>query len=63
MTDPHKLFKRLRQAYSKKSLRELAAICGVSHELIRKILYRKSLTNISMNSFEKIDKGLGKNGL
>jgi hypothetical protein len=62
MTNPDKFVKRLCQAYSEKSLRELGNLCGVSHELIRKITASRSLKNISMSSYEKIDKGLRKNG-
>lgn len=58
MTETNKLVQRLCKANSKFSLREIAVACDVSHELIRKIIQSRSMTNISMNSYEKIVKGI-----
>lgn len=60
--DTFKFFKRLSKAHSKNSLREISAWCGVSHELIRKALESKGNVNLTISSYEKIDKGLRENG-
>lgn len=57
------LIKRLRIAAQTKSLRTLGKECEVSHELIRKLLLANSAPNITAVTYNKIDKGLAKNGL
>jgi hypothetical protein len=56
------LTERMRIAYNRKSLRELAVICDVSHEQIRKVLKAKSKLNLTFFIYDKIDRGLLKNG-
>ncbi len=60
--EPEKFLKRLAKAYRVYSLRQLGEFCGVSHELLRKIISTKSVKNIAMSSYEKIDEGLRLNG-
>lgn len=52
------LSKRLRKAAENKSLRELAKQCGVSHELIRKLVKADAEVSLTIASYNKIDKGL-----
>lgn len=56
------LIKRLRAAAQAKSLRTLGGECGVSHELIRKLLKAGDEVSITVASYNKIDKGLRNNG-
>lgn len=56
------LIKRLRDASSKKSLRTLGRECGVSHELVRKLIIGGCKTGITVASYNKIDEGLRKYG-
>lgn len=56
------LIKRLRAAAEAKSLRTLGCECGVSHELIRKLLKASNEVSITVASYNKIDKGLRNNG-
>jgi hypothetical protein len=55
------LIKRLRAAAEAKSLRTLGRECGVSHELIRKLLKAGDEVSITVASYNKIDKGLRNN--
>ena len=57
------LIKRLRAAAEAKSLRTLGGECGVSHELIRKLLKAGDEVSITVASYNKIDKGLRSNGI
>jgi hypothetical protein len=52
------LIAKLREANKTKSLRELGKQCGVSHELIRKLVIAKEGVSITTSTFEKIQKGL-----
>ena len=56
------LIKRLKAAAQAKSLRTLGGECGVSHELIRKLLKASDEVSITVASYNKIDKGLQNNG-
>lgn len=56
------LIRRLRAAAEAKSLRTLGGECGVSHELIRKLLKAGDEVSITVASYNKIDKGLRNNG-
>jgi hypothetical protein len=56
------LLSRLRTAYRTKSLRQLAAICELSHEAIRKMVLQGKM-NLSVDTYNKIDKGLKEHGL
>ena len=56
------LIKRLQAAAEAKSLRTLGGECGVSHELIRKLLKASDEVSITVASYNKIDKGLRNNG-
>jgi len=56
------LIKRLRAAAQAKSLRTLGGECGVSHELIRKLLKASDEVSITVASYNKIDKGLRTHG-
>lgn len=53
------LVKRLRTAHNqkKKSLRQLAIMCDVSHEQIRKIVLNGKI-NSNIETYNKIDAGL-----
>ena len=55
------LIKRLRIAAQTKSLRTLGRECGVSHELIRKLLTAGDDVSITVTSYNKIDEGLRNN--
>ena len=56
------LIERLRAAAKAMSLRTLGRECGVSHELIRKLLTAGDEVSITVASYNKIDKGLRNNG-
>ncbi len=56
------LIKRLRAASQAKSLRTLGRECGVSYELIRKLLNASGEVSITVASYNKIDKGLREHG-
>ena len=56
------LIKRLKASAEAKSLRTLGGECGVSHELIRKLLKAGDDVSITVASYNKIDEGLRKNG-
>lgn len=60
--DMAELAKRLQAAATHKSLRELGRECGVSHELIRKLLCSKEGAGITVSSYNKISEGLKQNG-
>lgn len=53
---------RLREAYRSKSLRQIARMCDLSHEAIRKMVLHGKM-NISVETYNKIDKGLTDNDL
>lgn len=55
------LLARLRAAYAKKSLREIAKMCDLSHEQIRKMVLHGKM-NLSVATYNKIDTGLKSNG-
>jgi len=57
------LIKRLKVAAQAKSLRTLGCECGVSHELIRKLLTAGDKVSITVASYNKIDEGLRSNGI
>ena len=61
--DIEELTKRVKKASVGRSLRKLAGECNVSHEMIRKLLLANSAPNITATTYNKIDKGLAKNGL
>lgn len=57
----NELIERLRTAAKAKSLRTLGRECGVSHELIRKLLTAGDDVSITVASYNKIDEGLRNN--
>lgn len=60
--DLNTLVERLKRAYSPTSLRKLAAQLEVSHELLRKLLLSKNRPNLTLATYDKIDKGLKDHG-
>lgn len=56
------LLKRLRKAYMSNSLRQIAKMCDLSHEAIRKMVLHGKM-NLSVETYNKIDKGLAANEL
>ncbi len=55
------LIKRLRAAAQAKARRTWGRECGVSHELIRKLLTAGDDVSITVASYNKIDEGLRNN--
>lgn len=60
--DLEKLKARLKRAYVNHSLRKIASWTDVSFETLRKIILSANGTSLTINTFNKIDQGLKKNG-
>lgn len=56
------LIVRLKKAVIHNSFRKIAGECDVSHEQIRKLALSNKKPNLTSVTYEKIDKGLVKNG-